>query len=298
MWDRDVDGYGRGEGVAAVIMKSLSAALADKDPIQCVIRATGLNSDGEYARGTFLFFPIFQYTKSPLFLWTHQMLPTISALSTFNKPTPSKAIELTDWRLRVIGKTPGVTMPNPIAQANLIRDTYTRAGLNIDKPEHRPQFFHAHGTGSKKPLDSMKLCKLTTTLLIRIDVAPAGDPREAEAIARAFYSKGAEDKLYVGSVKTIFGHTEGTAGLASLIGTMLALKHGIIPPNMHFNNLNPQVAPFYNHLEVPTKAKHWPKLPPGQPRRASVNSFGRSLSNLLHFFWRVRSLIRARFRWQ
>jgi len=196
MWNKDVDGYGRGEGVAAIVMKSLKAALEDGDNIQGIIRGTGLNQDG---------------------------------------------------------KTPGMTMPNPLAQAELIRETYARAGLDIDKPEDRPQFFHAHGTGT-----------------------PAGDPREAEAISRAFYSKGAKDKLYVGSIKTIFGHTEGTAGLASLIGSMLALKHGVIPPNMHFSSthLNPTVAQFYGRLEVPTTATPWPPLPPGQPRRVSVNSFG------------------------
>ena len=194
MWDKDADGYARGEGIAAVVLKSLSAALDDGDHIECIIRATGVNQDG---------------------------------------------------------KTAGLTIPSSAAQAVLIRDTYARAGLDIDKPEDRPQFFHAHGTGT-----------------------PAGDPQEAEAISRAFYNGEASDKLYVGSIKTIIGHTEGTAGLASLIGTSLAVQHGIIPPNMHFHQLNPRITPFYGSLEVPTSAKPWPKLPPGQPRRASINSFG------------------------
>ncbi|KZF23885.1 putative equisetin synthetase [Xylona heveae TC161] len=196
MWDRDVDGYARGEGIAAVVLKPLTAALKDGDHIECIIRATGVNQDG---------------------------------------------------------KTPGLTMPSAAAQAALIRETYARAGLDLDNPEDRPQFFHAHGTGT-----------------------PAGDPQEAEAISRAFYPNGASDtdKLYVGSIKTIIGHTEGTAGLASLLGSSLALQHNVIPPNMHFNNLNPRIEPFYRGLEVPTSAKPWPKLLPGQPRRASINSFG------------------------
>jgi acyl transferase domain-containing protein len=40
-------GYGRGEGVAAVILKPLSAALADGDSIRGVIRGTGVSSDGK-----------------------------------------------------------------------------------------------------------------------------------------------------------------------------------------------------------------------------------------------------------
>jgi len=82
-------------------------------------------------------------------------------------------------------------------------------------------------------------------------------------------------------------HTEGTAGLASIIGTSQALQHAIIPPNMHFNTLNPRVEPFYTHLEVPTEAKDWPSPVHGQPRRASVNSFG----EISLFFNFVRSTL-------
>lgn len=42
MWDAGADGYGRGEGVAAILMKPLSAALADGDNIECIIRATAV----------------------------------------------------------------------------------------------------------------------------------------------------------------------------------------------------------------------------------------------------------------
>lgn len=78
-----------------------------------------------------------------------------------------------------------------------------------------------------------------------------------------------------GLLTQFYSHTEGTAGLASLISTSQALQHSIIPPNMHFNTLSPRVAPFCTHLEVPTEAKPWPSLIPGQSRRASVNSFGK-----------------------
>ncbi|KAI1045760.1 hypothetical protein LB505_009270 [Fusarium chuoi] len=43
MWDANADGYARGEGFASVILKTLSQALADGDPIECIIRETGVN---------------------------------------------------------------------------------------------------------------------------------------------------------------------------------------------------------------------------------------------------------------
>ncbi|PON22311.1 beta-ketoacyl synthase domain-containing protein [Trichoderma gamsii] len=159
------------------------------------------------------------------------------------------------------GRTSGITMPSSISQTALIKSTYTRAGLDFNKKTDRCQYFEAHGTGTM-----------------------AGDPIEARAVRDAFFGADEEEDsanaaeldepLYVGSVKTVIGHLEGTAGLAGLLKASLAVQHGVIPPNMLFNKLNPAISPFYTHLCVPTQAKPWPKLPPGVPRRASVNSFG------------------------
>lgn len=166
-------------------------------------------------------------------------------------------------------------MPSPEAQAALIKDTYNRSGLDPRDPLHRCQYFEAHGTGTQ-----------------------AGDPREAEAIHTAFFgpppgsegetmhiSPSAEEQqqLTVGSIKTVIGHTEGAAGVAGVLKAMLGLKNRLIPPNQHLVTLNPSVAPFSARLKVPVALTPWPKAPPGQPLRASVNSFGFGGIYITHF---------------
>lgn len=195
MWDKDADGYVRGEGFSALFLKPLKQALLDGDHIECVIRETGVNSDG---------------------------------------------------------RTKGITMPNSISQKELIQQTYRNAGL--DPLVDRCQYFECHGTGTL-----------------------AGDPREAQAVQEAFFPKtadqGDDEKLLVGSIKTVVGHLEGCAGLAGIMKASLALQNGIVPPNMHFKELNPAVAPHYDHLQVVTNPTPWPDTA-GKPRRVSVNSFG------------------------
>jgi acyl transferase domain-containing protein len=149
------------------------------------------------------------------------------------------------------GRTRGITMPSAEAQADLIRQTYRKAGLDPAQIGSRPSFFEAHGTGTF-----------------------VGDPLEAQAIENAFFPSNEEQILYVGSIKTVVGHTEGTAGIAGLLKAALAVRYGIIPPNLLFTRMNPNVAPFTKHMRLVSATNTWPHLPAGCPRRASINSFG------------------------
>lgn len=134
--------------------------------------------------------------------------------------------------------------------------------------------------------------------LLIVTGTPTGDPIEASAIRSAFFGtdhqdSGDDDILYVGSIKTVIGHTEGTAGIAAIMKASLALQHEVIPPNMLFNHLSPAVQPFYGNLQILSAAKPWPQISEGVPRRASVNSFGElsdawkilHSSNLFRVWW-------------
>jgi acyl transferase domain-containing protein/surfactin synthase thioesterase subunit len=100
-----------------------------------------------------------------------------------------------------------------------------------------------------------------------------GDPLEIDALTRAFRN-GTEHSGFcaIGSVKTNIGHLEQTAGLAALIKTALALKHGKIPPSLNFQSPNPKIdfaaSPFF----VNTQCRDWPAG--DRPRLAAVNSLG------------------------
>jgi acyl transferase domain-containing protein/NADPH:quinone reductase-like Zn-dependent oxidoreductase/NADP-dependent 3-hydroxy acid dehydrogenase YdfG len=147
------------------------------------------------------------------------------------------------------GSKEGLTMPNPVAQATLLRDTYSAAGLS---PKDTG-YFEAHGTGTK-----------------------AGDPREAQAIGTVF-APGRDEPLYVGSIKTNLGHLEGASGLISIIKASLCLEKGKILPNMHFNKPNPEIDFEKLKIRVPQQVIDW--NPSNGVRRASINSFGFGGSN-------------------
>ncbi|KAL2280264.1 hypothetical protein FJTKL_12713 [Diaporthe vaccinii] len=158
------------------------------------------------------------------------------------------------------GRTKGIALPSAQAQAALIRRAYENSGLDMLRVEDRPQYIEAHGTGTQ-----------------------AGDPIEASALSQSLFPPGHEEKnhppIFVGSIKTIIGHTEGCAGIAGILKALLAMQHKIIPPNQHFHNLNPNIKPYYGNLQIATRPRQWPPVPSRQPLRASINGFGSGGTN-------------------
>lgn len=140
----------------------------------------------------------------------------------------------------------GFTAPSIDGQAEVIRAAQLIAGVSADTIG----YIETHGTG--------------TTL---------GDPIEIAALTQAFRAD-TERRGFcaVGSVKTNIGHLDAAAGVAGLIKATMALKHGVLPPSLHFTKPNPQIdfasSPFY----VNAQRQPWPE---GRtPRRAGVSSFG------------------------
>jgi acyl transferase domain-containing protein/thioesterase domain-containing protein/acyl carrier protein len=138
----------------------------------------------------------------------------------------------------------GYTAPSVKGQAAVIKEAQGIAGID----PKTCTYIETHGSGTVM-----------------------GDPIEIAALKEAFALKEI-GFCAIGSLKTNIGHLGVAAGVASLIKTVLALKHRLIPPSLNFETPNPEIdfanSPFY----VNTKLREWKTN--GTPRRAGVSSFG------------------------
>ncbi|EEU34613.1 uncharacterized protein NECHADRAFT_106233 [Fusarium vanettenii 77-13-4] len=143
------------------------------------------------------------------------------------------------------GKSVSLVTPNGVAQEALMRKAYRDAGLD----PRETAFVECHGTGT-----------------------PTGDPIETTAVGKVF----GENGIYITSVKPNLGHSEGSAGLSSVIKCVLALEHNIIPPNIKFINPNPKIPFAEYNLTVPVNPTPFPS---DRKQRVSIDSFGIGGSN-------------------
>ncbi|HTB81127.1 MAG TPA: beta-ketoacyl-ACP synthase II [Opitutaceae bacterium] len=69
---------------------------------------------------------------------------------------------------------------------------------------------------------------------------PGGDGEEAAAIARVFAT--GKDQLHVSAVKSMTGHLLGAAGALGAFAATLSIHHGVVPPTINLDNLDPACA--------------------------------------------------------
>src|SRR3954470_1600186 len=146
------------------------------------------------------------------------------------------------------GHTVNISTPSLSAQTAVYQSALATAGVDA----RSVGMVEAHGTGTS-----------------------VGDPIEYTSLSRVY---GVESPCALTSVKTNLGHAQSASGTLGLIKAVLALQHGVVPPNLHFTRLPDELADIDTKLFVPQAITEWPASGQ-QPRRAAVSSYGVSGTN-------------------
>ena len=148
------------------------------------------------------------------------------------------------------GRTGGFTVPDPVAQADVLRAALTDAEVAPESID----YVEAHGTG---------------TVL--------GDPIEIAGLGRVFGPASQSRERSIGSVKSNVGHLESAAGVVALSKVLLQLDQETLVPSLHSQTLNPNISFDESPFVVQRSLGAWPAGP--SPRRAGISSFGAGGSN-------------------
>ncbi|MBP6918091.1 MAG: amino acid adenylation domain-containing protein [Legionellaceae bacterium] len=102
-----------------------------------------------------------------------------------------------------------------------------------------------------------------------------GDPIEISALHDAFEktAKGRPYDCILGSVKANIGHAYSAAGVASVIKLCYMLKNHVIPPQINFKEINPDIHIEDTQFRVVIEKQEW-NIPPEKKRVAAVSAFG------------------------
>ncbi len=147
------------------------------------------------------------------------------------------------------GHTVNIATPSDAAQTAVYRMALAAAGIDPGTVG----MVEAHGTGT-----------------------PVGDPIEYASLAKVY---GVDGRCALTSVKTNMGHAQAASGAVGLMKAVLAVRHGVVPPNLHFTRLPDQLARIETNLFVPQETTAW-CTNGHHPRRAAVSSYGLSGTNV------------------
>jgi len=149
------------------------------------------------------------------------------------------------------GRSSGLTVPNGQAQQAVVRQALSDAGLTASDV----QYIEAHGTGT-----------------------PLGDPIELRALGAVLgENRPPGSRVLIGTVKTNIGHLEAAAGVAGLIKVVLSMRHGVVPPSLHFREPNPRIPWDDVPITVASTRQPWPH--PDRLAVAGVSAYGFSGTN-------------------
>ncbi|MFT3767685.1 MAG: SDR family NAD(P)-dependent oxidoreductase [Minicystis sp.] len=144
------------------------------------------------------------------------------------------------------GPSPSVTVPQSRGQSLAMRRAYARAGV----APRAVQYVEAHATAT-----------------------PVGDATEHRALEEVFAAGAEAPRIALGSVKSLLGHTGWTAGVASLIKVVLAMRERTLFPQFGFESPNARIDLARSPFVIPKVATPWITADAG-PRRAGLDSFG------------------------
>ncbi len=146
------------------------------------------------------------------------------------------------------GKAKGLLAPRREGQEVAMARAYARAEL---QPE-TIGLIEAHGTGLR-----------------------LGDVTEISSLGGIFGNDGQrQNKIALGTVKSMIGHLIPAAGMAGLIKTSLALYHKTLPAMLGVQIPNPELGIEKTPLYLNTETRPWIHGSSEHPRRAGVNAFG------------------------
>ncbi|MBI5062719.1 MAG: type I polyketide synthase, partial [Desulfatitalea sp.] len=104
---------------------------------------------------------------------------------------------------------------------------------------------------------------------------PVGDLIETQSLKQLWADAPPNARgCAIGSVKSMIGHMLSGAGAAGMIKTLLAMKHGMLPPSLKFEQ-PPKNSPLNDgRFQVQTEVAPWHRRDESTPRRAAISAFG------------------------